>query len=105
MYLPPQVLKIRHLVGYRIGLGWFLLGLGLVKAFQTFDVSHFVLFRPTSIDELLELRPSLAQSFVDMVRYEEDDFEDIYDLTFSVSKVTTYTIHMAYMGVGDGYVY
>ena len=43
--------------------------------------------RPTAIDELQELRPSLAQSFIDMVRYEGDNFEDAYDLTFSVSGI------------------
>ena len=42
------------------------------------------------MDELSELRPSLAQNFIDMVRYEGDNFEDIYDLTFTVSDATTY---------------
>ena len=47
--------------------------------------------RPTAIDELQELRPSLAQSFINMVRYEGDNFEDAYDLTFSVSGVAICT--------------
>ena len=41
--------------------------------------------RPTSIDELSELHPTLAKSFIDMVRFEGDNFEEVYDLTFSVS--------------------
>jgi hypothetical protein len=65
----------------------------LVKASPTI-LMHLVLFRPTSIDELSEFHPTLAQSSViDMVRYEGDNFDDIYDLTFSVSDVTTYTVH------------
>ena len=44
------------------------------------------MLRPTSVEELKEFRPSLGQNLHDMVSYKEDDFEDIYDLTFSVSK-------------------
>ena len=47
------------------------------------------MLRPTSVEELKEFRPSLGQNLHDMVSYKEDDFEDIYDLTFSVSKFRT----------------
>ena len=42
--------------------------------------------RPTTVEELKEYRPSLGQNLQDMVAYKNDDFEDIYDLSFAVSN-------------------
>ena len=43
------------------------------------------------MEELKEFRPSLGQNLDAMISYTGDDFEDIYDLTFAVSKNIQYS--------------